>query len=156
MAKTNHPVEPEELMAYLDGELPPDRALSAAAHVEGCPECQRLAGDLKGVSSKMTAWQVAPSGVGIPPRVAAALQEGARRRSGFPRFPVWAWGLGGACLCLGVLVIGPLQRAVRPRAQLNALQVRDRLGIATFSGDLASAPPTQRTRSEEHTSELQS
>ena len=67
MAKTNHPVEPEELMAYLDGELPPGRAVSTAAHLEGCPECQRLAGDLQGVSHKLLAWEDVVSGAWCDP-----------------------------------------------------------------------------------------
>ena len=92
MAKNNHPVEPEELMAYLDGELTPDRAVSAAAHVERCPDCQKLAGDLQGVSRRMAAWQVAAPVAGIAARVAAALEERTRERRGIRRLPMWAWG----------------------------------------------------------------
>jgi len=127
MAKTNHPVEPEELMAYLDGELPPDRAVSAAAHLERCPECQRLAGDLQGVSRKLMAWQVAPSSTGIAPRVSAALAERTHERPGTRRVPLWAWGLAAAALCLGLLVIGPIHRAASPRPQLADFDRRDML-----------------------------
>ena len=34
MSKSSHPIEHEELMAYLDGELATDRAVAAAAHLE--------------------------------------------------------------------------------------------------------------------------
>jgi anti-sigma factor RsiW len=34
-----HPIAQEELMAYLDGELSPDRAATAAGHLEHCREC---------------------------------------------------------------------------------------------------------------------
>ena len=103
MAKNNHPVEPEELMAYLDGELTPDRAVSAAAHVERCPDCQKLAGDLQGVSRRMAAWQVAAPVAGIAARVAAALEERTRERRGIRRLPMWAWGLAAACSVLVVI-----------------------------------------------------
>ena len=58
MKTGNHPVEPEELMAYLDGELPQQRAAETAAHLEHCPECQTLAAELREVSHKLMAWQV--------------------------------------------------------------------------------------------------
>jgi len=61
MTKTNHPIEQEELMAYLDGELATDRAVTAAAHLEHCQECQRLADDLKGMSQKLMEWEVETS-----------------------------------------------------------------------------------------------
>ncbi len=35
-----HPIEPEELMAYLDGELTADRASATATHLSECSECQ--------------------------------------------------------------------------------------------------------------------
>ncbi len=117
MAKNNHPIEPEELMAYLDGELPPDRAVSAAAHVERCPECQRLAGDLEGVSRKLTAWQVAPSGAGIAPSVVAALAERTRPRWEIRGVPLW--GFAAACLVLvmiSVLARPKLDRVAQPRS----------------------------------------
>lgn len=144
MANTNHPVEPEELMAYLDGELPPDRAVSAGAHVERCPECQRLAGEFQGVSRRMAAWQVAPSGAGIAPRVAAALGERSRERPGIRRLPMWAWGLAAACLVLLVFAFsGPRFRAYRvaqtPDAELKAFD-RFRSMPAQAHGMAASLP----------------
>jgi len=50
MIENNHPIENEELMAYLDDELSPDRAAAAVAHIERCEDCQKLAADLRGVS----------------------------------------------------------------------------------------------------------
>ena len=40
MNKIVHPVEPEELMAYLDGELSSDRTTVATEHLRDCAECQ--------------------------------------------------------------------------------------------------------------------
>jgi hypothetical protein len=73
---SNHPVEQEDLMAYLDGELALDRAAMAAAHLEHCRECQHVAGDLQSVSRRMMAWQVAsPDDLRMAQAIAAALDE---------------------------------------------------------------------------------
>ena len=58
MSKSNHPIEQEELMAYLDGELATNRAVAAAAHLEHCAECQELAVDLRNLSQELMAWEV--------------------------------------------------------------------------------------------------
>ncbi len=58
MKAAEHPLSPEELMAYLDGELQSERAAVVQAHVVGCDVCQRLSGELRGVSRDMAQWQV--------------------------------------------------------------------------------------------------
>ena len=54
----NHAVPPEELMAYLDGELEPERALVVHAHLATCGSCEALAAELRHVSSDMALWEV--------------------------------------------------------------------------------------------------
>jgi len=58
MIKQLHPVEPEELMAYLDGELSPERNTATVAHLNECAKCQTLVDDSRGVSRAMATWQV--------------------------------------------------------------------------------------------------
>src|SRR5215475_2310088 len=60
MPEIRHAIDPEEMMAYLDGELPATRAAEAMTHLERCAECQKLAADLRRVSQEMAAWQVEP------------------------------------------------------------------------------------------------
>jgi anti-sigma factor RsiW len=55
MAHASHPIEPGEVMAYLDGELRPRRAASVAAHLEECNDCRILAEELRGVSVQLLA-----------------------------------------------------------------------------------------------------
>ena len=83
MSKSNHPIEQEELMAYLDGELATNRAVAAAAHLEHCAECQELAADLRKLSQEMMAWEVEEleSADEMPIAIKAALQD----RPGKPR-----------------------------------------------------------------------
>jgi hypothetical protein len=78
MSPTTHPLQPEEVMAYLDGELQPERAAAAAAHIEQCAECRAIAAGLRGVSRQMTEWQVAPAPERIEEGVLAALKQHAQ------------------------------------------------------------------------------
>lgn len=75
MTKILHPVEPEELMAYLDGELSSDRTTIAAEHLRDCAECQTLINDLRSVSRSLRAWDVADLEPHMPSTVATALSE---------------------------------------------------------------------------------
>jgi uncharacterized protein DUF4349 len=73
MPRINHPIEQEELMAYLDGELPVDRASGAAAHLERCWDCQGLAAHLQSVSRRLMEWQIESVPLGITPDLIGAL-----------------------------------------------------------------------------------
>ena len=80
MSTNRHPIEQEELMAYLDGELPMDRATETLSHVELCPECQTLAAHFRGVSQELMAWEVESPEVSIPSEINAALGERLQKR----------------------------------------------------------------------------
>lgn len=112
MNKIVHPIEPEELMAYLDGELAGDRATAAAAHLGECAECQRVVAELRGISQNLRTWKVEPPESGMPAAIAAGLAENRpASRSVLPerrkwrellgrRWPAVAWvgGLAGVLL----------------------------------------------------------
>jgi hypothetical protein len=84
MSTHNHPIEQEELMAYLDGELATNRAVAAAAHLEHCAQCQELAADLRELSKEMMAWEmeVAESSSETPDEILAALEKREREPKG--------------------------------------------------------------------------
>jgi hypothetical protein len=92
-------IEPEELMAYLDGELPMDQAGDAATHLERCRDCQGLAADFQRVSRRLMEWQVEASNVTAvwEPRENPA--PAGRRWNG--RWKPWVWGLAS----VSVLVV---------------------------------------------------
>src|SRR5262249_4696327 len=75
LRRNSHAIDELELMAYLDGELPRERAAAAAAHLETCRECQAIAADLRGVSQELAAWQVEPTDLKIDSHVLMALEE---------------------------------------------------------------------------------
>jgi hypothetical protein len=58
MSTTTHPFTPEEIMAFLDGELTADRAQSLSTHIEQCSECQQTAESFRSTSRKTSAWVV--------------------------------------------------------------------------------------------------
>lgn len=116
MSTNIHPIEQEELMAYLDGELPADKATEALSHLELCPECQSLAADFNGLSRQLMAWEVEPPEEGIPSEINAALGERLRnRKSGKVTFPrlesrvvasrwIWAGALAIVCVAVGLTI----------------------------------------------------
>jgi hypothetical protein len=122
-----HSIEREELMAYLDGELPASRAAEVASHVARCADCQRFAADLGGVSQRLLAWQVEPADPGMPARIADALAEpsgapGAAPKTHRSAFPVWfRWALGVAAVLLVLTLNGPMLWR-RPQRQVALLQ----------------------------------
>jgi len=58
MNATTHPIVPEELMAFLDGELPADKTQSVFAHIEQCAECTALAAEFRSTANTLSNWQV--------------------------------------------------------------------------------------------------
>jgi len=64
-----HAFDAEEVMAYLDGELEPQRAARLASHLEHCAECQGIAREMRTVSGRMLNFEIEP----MPERVTAAV-----------------------------------------------------------------------------------
>ncbi len=97
MSRSNHPIEQEELMAYLDGELATNRAVAAAAHLEHCAECQELAADLRKLSQEMMAWEVEEfaTATEMSSEIIAALEK---RQEGAEEDVRWQRGWSTYCL----------------------------------------------------------
>jgi anti-sigma factor RsiW len=60
MSSTPHPFTSEEIMAYVDRELPVDRDQSISTHVETCAACLELVGSLRNTSRSLSGWVVGP------------------------------------------------------------------------------------------------
>jgi len=86
MTHSTHPIEREEVMAYLDGELTPKHAAFVAAHLEECGECRILAEELRGVSRQLLPWDVepAPKGLAEPADTSSTLRELSEAKSPSP------------------------------------------------------------------------
>jgi hypothetical protein len=131
-----HPIQKEELMAYLDGELPVERAAMTATHLEHCRECRALVADLQSVSRQLLDWQIAPPRFAMNQRLVAALEEREsdkkqlfRKTFSFQRAPGWIWPVGaaGVLVVIGLIVrlssSPSLMRVIEP-ARNGALQER--------------------------------
>ena len=59
--RSTHQFEPEEVMAYLDGEISADRASEIAQHMQKCAECQELAAGFRDLSRELAAWEIETS-----------------------------------------------------------------------------------------------
>lgn len=96
MTITVHHVAPEELMAFLDGELLIVDAQAVSSHVDQCAECAKVAEQMRRTSRALSAWKV-PA---IPEKVEKAVTEVAvKKESGldlgkprlFIRASFWTW-----------------------------------------------------------------
>jgi predicted anti-sigma-YlaC factor YlaD len=98
MNAADHNAQFEEVMAWLDGELPADAAARVEAHVAQCPACQRLEADMRSVSGQMAQWK-------IPGAPATLAKKGTRPRLAWSRWmPIAATlviGVGGGVLWVG-------------------------------------------------------
>jgi hypothetical protein len=153
MNKLIHPIEPEELMAYLDGELTADRASATATHLGECAECQGVVADLRIVSQNLKAWKVEPPKSATPPAIATALAENRPAlRNVFPaqrrgwrevlrqHWPTVAWA--GTAAAIFLVVFGTV-RFQGGHANTVFSQVASKMEDSGSSGErlAASLPP---------------
>jgi hypothetical protein len=152
MNTTAHPVAPEEVMAFLDGELSAADTETVSTHLDGCAECSTLANQLRGTSLSLSSWSV-PA---VPVKLEASVTELAAKtrlghetanasssiRVGFRTWKGWAVTLAALLLMLAVSLPNLLrfQRAMPGAAFEAAQQTRgDRLDSG--SDKLQSSPP---------------
>jgi hypothetical protein len=90
-----HAFEAQEVMAYLDGALEPERAAALAAHMEGCGECQDAARSFRQISDRMLGFEVEPVPTTVSEGVAKALEADRAKkpaeRATWNRFDFWNW-----------------------------------------------------------------
>jgi Domain of unknown function (DUF4349)/Putative zinc-finger len=134
MSEIRHAIEPEELMAYLDGELASERAAEAMTHLDRCQECQRVVSDLRRVSQELTAWQVEAPNLTAP----AIETPKPSRRPLWLGLPAWAFAVAGAVLILGLVM---MPRNTTPPEIRPVMMPRSTFSIdGQLSGDQVRAP----------------
>jgi hypothetical protein len=114
MNTTTHPVAPEEVMAFLDGELSAAGGQAVSAHLEDCAECSELAEQLRGTSNSLSRWKIESAPMELTASVfdlAVKKQKGRKvcRSSIFIRASFWTWkqwtgGLGVVAASLILLL----------------------------------------------------
>jgi hypothetical protein len=91
---------PEELMAYLDGELTPARAERIRTHLEQCPECQREIDGFEQLSRRLQEWTVETR-----PFPAPVFTPELHRPTAFRLGKRGFWGLAAAFGLIAVIVV---------------------------------------------------
>lgn len=137
MSEIRHAIEPEEIMAYLDGELASGRAAEAMTHLDRCQECQSLVADLRRLSQELTAWHVEAPDLMAPP--VEMLKPS--RRPLWRGLPAWAFVAAAAALIL-LFVVAPRNKT-RPIAQEAILNDGVRLRATFLPPPSAAAPVPQ-------------
>ena len=154
MSISNHPVEQEELMAYLDGELSAENAASTASHLEKCPECQKLADDLQEVSQMLTSWQVEASESELAGNVDETLERRGSDKTSMhhraawrsllsPRFwpkPVWGLAVVGLIAVL-VLIATWAPQGSLPKSHQVTAALQDAVRTPGKSAPVPTATP---------------
>ena len=115
-----HEFRPEEVMAYLDGEITGERALALADHLEQCTDCSSLADDFCALSQQLISWKVEPAALAEPTMdpVAVGQEDEELAAVPVPRVSLlpaflsrpflqrpWVWALG---TCAVMLIVASL------------------------------------------------
>jgi hypothetical protein len=115
MNLTTHPVAPEEIMAWLDGELPNGEAHAVAAHVDDCAECASLAAQFRSTTLTLSSWTVPV----VSSQLEKSIMELAQQKCAGQRLPkqklivrlsFWTWkqwAIGSGCAVIVILLAIP-------------------------------------------------
>jgi uncharacterized protein DUF4349/putative zinc finger protein len=125
-----HAFDAEQVMAYFDGELEPQRAAMLAGHLEHCAECQSVAKQMRLISGRMLNFEIEPMPENVAAAVLAELHRpdrpaparprsrghriGAKWREVAANRNVWALA-GGFAILVAVVVLASPQMLRRSR-----------------------------------------
>ena len=111
---TQHPVEQEELQAFLDKELEATRQTEVGRHIQDCQECTAMIADLQKVSASLQSWEVEPAPANLKPPVLPVEKPQGR----------WNWsrlvvGLGASVAVVILLAAISIPNLLRSRIAAN-------------------------------------
>lgn len=137
-----HPVAPEDVMAYFDGELPAAQGRDIEAHLVSCDACRGLLSELREGSTRMRDWQVEepPHSLVSPP---SRRPIASKRQTGIPWPRAWTWAtraplLAGAAAVVVIAAIPLLQPSSKPAVMASASREKPET-IADFPGQQIAA-----------------
>jgi uncharacterized protein DUF4349/putative zinc finger protein len=156
MTVENHPINQEQVMAYLDGELAPDEAARVAQHLDQCAVCTELATSLRRVFARLGDWEVEPPPAQLIEKILEVIKKSEmkerpngrklKRVGGFAvkrffRRP-WAWApIGITAFALSLLLI--FRSGSAPRGELAVSKQMS--APATVPLDLMQGPGDKST-----------
>jgi hypothetical protein len=156
MTTTTHCVAPEDIMAFLDGELSASEARAVSAHVKDCAQCAMVAEQFRATSQMLSRWEVPGMSAELEDSVRssaakAAMGHGTARPGAFFRGSARRWrplmigsgGLAAAALLALVVLLAVRQRSSPP----SALRVESTIGGLESLGAGAMQQPAQTLHS---------
>lgn len=123
-----HPVAPEEIMAFVDGELPSREIEAISAHIDTCAECSKLAEQLRGTSLSISVWSVPaiPTNVehsitALAAKIASTpkLKSGLFFRASFWTWKQWVLASGGTLAVLSLAIGFSMPNLLHPRRAVS-------------------------------------
>jgi uncharacterized small protein (DUF1192 family) len=140
--KPTHPLQPEDVMAYLDGETTPAEARDIGAHLAGCESCQRLAADLRDRSTRLQAWQIGdpPASLVAPKSHSADPRRSIRMASGRLWSVLAARPWLSAAAVVVVIAAGALIQP-NPKVKLDASAVASSAAPLSYAEHLSREMP---------------
>jgi type IV pilus assembly protein PilA len=160
MSTTTHPFTPEEIMAFLDGELPDERAQFISVHFEQCAECRGVRDSLSNASSTLSNWTIGAAAAQLEKEVKAASQKTlshslAAVSDGLPHIGWLAWkqlvlAVGASAAVLVLLFAIATPNLLRSRMAANEASAVGSLrtlntAAVTYLGTYGHFPPTLRS-----------
>jgi hypothetical protein len=128
MPADNHPhtPTPEDIMAYLDGEVPPELRAEIETHLQGCKECEMVADNFRRLAARAAEWTVEPA--------PASLRAPASRAQQPHRSRLFAWtpsrlllaGLSGAAV---LFVLATMNERRQTPARVSAAPAIDAISL---------------------------
>jgi anti-sigma factor RsiW len=150
---TQHAFEPEEIMAYLDGELEARQASALANHLEHCSECGVLAIRLRQISERTLDFQVEPCPSKLEEPIVAALNSSEpnppeklklgtehKRRPNLRGF-AWAAASVATVLIIAALFVPKLMRSRFTANQAKELAYRGSGDVSIDRALVSAGPP---------------
>jgi hypothetical protein len=131
MIAETHPVTPEDLVAYQDGELSPDRADSVTAHLQSCRQCQGMGSIVSHASETLAAWTVSPaaSNTDFEERLSAHAAKSASAKHPPLRSRLASFGLRhpflSAALAMAAIIVVGFIAVSTPTPTRRKLQLAD-------------------------------
>ena len=163
---TAHPVAPEEVMAFLDGELSAAGARTVSTHIEHCSDCAKIVEQLQSTSQALAEWKVDPVPMKLEKSVRdsiARVESGAKIgkaslfiRGSFWTWKQWAFASGGALAALVLVLAISLPSLYRSRDAAMVSQSayyynkqadKDSSGAGGSLGKLQAGRPTSDQQS---------
>jgi hypothetical protein len=112
MNTLEHTMAPEDVMAFVDGELSVVDARVVREHLEHCAECALLAEQLRGTSEMLERWEVPAVPRGVEEVVSSKAGEPRGWRFFSRRFPTWKFvGFAGGAAIAAMLMVSVLTRS---------------------------------------------